>query len=55
MKKIFKDDQSYIEIEANKDKVVITLCARDAPDSMDVTMVSVEMDKTELKEMVNKL
>jgi len=55
MKKVFEDDQSYIEIEEKNGKAIITLCARDALDSVNVTMVSVEMDKAELKEMVNKL
>ena len=56
MKKIFEDDQSYMEITKSKgNKVVVTLCARDAPGSLDVTMVSIEMDEKELKEMVEKL
>ena len=55
MKKVFEDDQSYIEIEEKKGKAIITLCARDSPNSANVTMVSVVMEKEELKAMIDKL
>ena len=55
MKKVFEDDQSYIEIKEKAGKVVVTLCARDSHNSVNVTMVSVEMEKEELKKMVDEL
>ena len=56
MKKVFEDDQSYIEISLkNKEEIIVTLCARDAPNSTNVTMVSVEMKKDDLKEIIDKL
>jgi hypothetical protein len=56
MKKVFEDDSSYIDIsQTSKDgKVVITLCARHSDKSDNVTMVSVEMDEKEFRELVEK-
>jgi len=57
MKKIFEDDSSYIEIQPldnNPEKVVISLCARDAERKEHITMVSVEMNIAEFVKMVEE-
>lgn len=54
MKKVFEDDSSYMEVlpsPKNQTKLVVTLCARNAEKSQNVTMVSVEIDKNEFKNL----
>ncbi len=53
--KIIFDDQSYLSIDKNGDKAIITICAVDAQDKNSSIMVSVETEIAKLEELISAL
>jgi len=54
MKKVFEDDNSYIEITPGKtsESIIVSLGAKDSSKKDQIIMVSVEINKEELLEML---
>jgi len=54
MKKVFEDDSSYIEINNSKkgNNVIVSLCSKDPVKENQVVMISIEIDRDELLNMI---
>jgi uncharacterized Zn finger protein len=54
MKEVF-EDESYIELTKKDNNIVISLATTDSENENVVTMISVEIDKNKLLEMIKSL
>jgi hypothetical protein len=54
MKEVFEDG-SYLEIITKKNKVIVTIAARDENDKNSVLMISVDMDKDKFLKSIKDL